>query len=145
MRAPKPRQREERTGREEAPSARASGSDGWGGPDARWRGGREGEPLPQGLQAGHQKLPRARAAEQGLHGDEAGKKGLPEDARGAAEDLPQPHEALQEADLQHDRHLQTCEQDALHHVNNDNNYDSTAHLYHHDLKYPKNEEHYINE
>src|SRR5207249_10813706 len=85
-RAPKPRPREERTGCAKSPSAPASGGDGRGGPDARWGSGGEAEPLPQGLQAGDRKLPRARAEERGLHGDKGGEEGLPEDARGGAGD-----------------------------------------------------------
>src|ERR1051325_5608117 len=111
MREPKTRSGEERTARAKSPSAPASGGDGWGGPDAHWGSDCEAEPLPQGLQAGHQKLPRTRAAEQRLHGDEGRKKGLPADARGAAEDLPQPHEALQPAEPQHERHLLAGEHD----------------------------------
>src|SRR5206468_5705064 len=48
----------------------------------------ETESLPQGLQARHCKLPRARAQEQALNGDEGGEERLPEDARGAPESLP---------------------------------------------------------
>src|SRR5437899_6278123 len=81
MRAPKPRPREERTGRAKSPSAPAGGGDGRGGPDARWGSGGEAEPLPQGLQAGDHELPRARAEERGLHRDK-GEDSLPRGVKG---------------------------------------------------------------
>jgi len=55
--------------------------------------------------------------------------------------LPQPHEALQAAEPQHERHLLAGEHDALHHVHHDDDHDSTADHDHHDLHYLHDDDH----